>query len=283
VGEEGLARFEREVQVSSVLSHPNTIEIYDFGHTPDGTFYYAMEYVKGITLGSCVSSGGPIPEARVLHVMKQACASIAEAHDQGLMHRDLKPSNIMLCERGGTYDFVKVLDFGLVKELDKGQSVDLTDVASLTGTPLYMPPEAVQSPESLDVRGDVYQLGLCAYFLLAGRNVFEGDAPVDVIVQHVSATPTPPSEVLGHAVSPELEEIILRCLEKEPDKRFNHARALLEAFEACDLEARWGQREARAWWVEWLEQHPDSDDAAPPTSTLPSGYDIDLGERLQAP
>jgi hypothetical protein len=279
-GKEGLARFEREVQVSSALSHPNTIEIYDFGRTPEGTFYYAMEYVKGITLGSCVTADGQLSAARLLHVMNQACASIAEAHDQGLMHRDLKPSNIMLCERGGSYDFVKVLDFGLVKELDKGKSVDLTDVASLTGTPLYMPPEAVQAPETLDARGDVYQLGLIAYYLLVGRNVFEGDAPMDVIVQHVSAAPIPPSDVLGRPVNPRLEEIIMRCLEKEPDKRFNHARALLEAFESCEVEERWGQREARAWWSAWQEIHPDVEDPAPPTSTLPSGYDIDLGQRL---
>jgi hypothetical protein len=279
-GKEGLTRFEREVQVSSALSHPNTIDIYDFGRTPEGTFYYAMEYVKGITLGSCVTGDGRLSEARLLYVMNQACASIAEAHDHGLMHRDLKPSNIMLCERGGSYDFVKVLDFGLVKELEKGKSVDLTDVAALTGTPLYMPPEAVQAPETLDVRGDVYQLGLVAYFLLVGRNVFEGDAPMDVIVQHVSAAPTPPSEVLGRPLNPRLEEIIMRCLEKEPDKRFDHARALLEAFESCEVEGRWGQREARVWWSEWQEKHPEVEDDAPPTSTLPSGYDIDLGQRL---
>jgi hypothetical protein len=279
-GKEGITRFEREVQVSSALSHPNTIDIYDFGHTPEGTFYYAMEYVKGITLGSCVTAEGRLSEARMLYVMNQACASIAEAHDHGLMHRDLKPSNIMLCERGGLFDFVKVLDFGLVKELDQGKNVDLTDVASLTGTPLYMPPESVQAPDTLDVRGDVYQLGLVAYFLLVGRSVFEGDKPVDVIVQHVSAAPTPPSEVLGHPVNTRLEEIIMRCLEKMPGQRFENARALLEAFEACEVEGRWGQREAKVWWLEWQEKHPEPDEYAPPTSSLPSGYDIDLGQRL---
>lgn len=279
-GREGLARFEREVQVSSVLSHPNTIEIYDFGHTPEGTFYYAMELVKGITLGTCVQTDGPQPEARVLHVIRQACGSIAEAHAAGLMHRDLKPSNIMLCERGGTFDFAKVLDFGLVKELQQSGDVALTDVASLTGTPLYMPPEAAQAPETLDVRGDVYQLGLVAYYLLVGRHLFQGDTPVDVVLQHVSATPVPPSQALGRHVAADLEKVILRCLEKNPADRFADARELLEALESCSVEGVWTQREARAWWTLWRERNPEAEDETPSTTSGPSGYSIDLAERI---
>src|SRR5262245_47620923 len=182
---ENVARFEREVQVSSCLTHPNTIEIYDVGSTPDGTFYYAMEYVSGVTLGACIEVDGPQPEARALHVLKQACASIAEAHAAGLIHRDLKPSNIMLCERGGLLDFVKVLDFGLVKQQHQQQDLALTDVTSLTGTPLYLPPEAVLAPETLDVRAGLCQLGAIAYYLLVGQHVFRGDASYDVLAQHV--------------------------------------------------------------------------------------------------
>jgi hypothetical protein len=279
---ESIARFEREVQITSALTHPNTIDIYDFGYTPDGTFYYAMEYLKGITLGACVEADGAQSEARVLHVMKQACASIAEAHVLGLMHRDLKPSNIMLCERGGMFDFVKVLDFGLVREQSQAKDVALTDVASLTGTPLYMPPESVQAPDTLDVRGDVYQLGAIAYYLLAGRHVFQGDSAFDVLAQHVGNEPEPPSKVIGSSLSPELERVVLWCLNKNPADRPAHAGVLLEALEECKVEGYWGQREARAWWSGFRERNPHVADSIPDTSTSshPSGYTIDLGKRL---
>jgi serine/threonine protein kinase len=272
---EAVARFEREVQVSSQLSHPNTIDIYDFGYTPDGTFYYAMEYLDGITLDRLIETEGPLPEARVLSIMRQACGSIAEAHDAGLIHRDLKPSNIMLCEIGGMYDYAKVLDFGLVREQEQAQDVALTDVTSLTGTPLYMPPEVVKHPDKVDVRADLYQLGAIAYYLLAGRPMFTGGSAYEVLAHHLNSIPRPPSEVLGRAVTPELEAIVLRCLEKDPAARPATGRDLLESLEICSCPDTWGQRDARIWWAEWRERHPESHDLDP-ASSLPSGYAIDL-------
>ena len=279
-GKEGIARFEREVQLSSSLTHPNTIQIFDYGNTDDDTFYYVMEYVNGFTLGSCVANDGPLPEARVVFLMKQVCASLAEAHKRGLMHRDLKPANVMICERGGAFDFVKVLDFGLAKEMTQTQDVGLTDVSSLTGTPLYMPPEAAQAPETLDVRGDVYQLGLLAFHLLVGRDLFEGETPVDVILQHVGTAATPPSVALGKPVSHDLDQIILRCLSKKPEDRYADAGELYDAFEECSYAGTWGQREAREWWAQWREQHPEAEEGAETASTLPSGYGIELQDRL---
>jgi hypothetical protein len=277
-GKEGVARFEREVQITSSLRHPNTIEIYDYGYTPDGTFYYAMEYLEGIDLGDCVQNDGPQPEARVLHIMRQACGSIAEAHAAGLIHRDIKPANVMLSERGGLLDFVKVLDFGLVRREQQTQDTALTDVQSLTGTPLYMPPEAVRSPESLDARGDVYQLGQVAYYLLAGRHLFTADSAMDVMLKHVSETPEPPSKVLDKPVSDELEKLILSCLEKDPNARPANAGELLEAFERCSLPQVWSQADARAWWAEWHAHEPaEPEPGATSTGTLPTG--IDLAER----
>jgi hypothetical protein len=280
---ENVARFEREVQVSSSLTHPNTIEIYDFGHTPDGTFYYAMEYVNGVTLGACVEADGAQPEARVAHILKQACASIAEAHAAGLIHRDLKPSNIMLCERGGLLDFVKVLDFGLVKHQHQRKDVALTDVTSLTGTPLYLPPEVVNSPESVDVRADLYQLGAIAYYLVVGHHVFRGDTAFDVLAQHVGAAPEPPSVALGRPISPDLEKLILRCLEKDPGARPANAGELLAALERCRVEGSWGRREAAEWWALWWRSHPAPVDEPPTPSSHPSGYGVDLVDRLRHP
>jgi hypothetical protein len=280
-GKEGVARFEREVQITSSLRHPNTVEIYDYGYTPDGTFYYAMEYLQGIDIGDCVQNGGPQPEARVLHVMRQACGSIAEAHAAGLIHRDIKPANIMLCERGGLLDFVKVLDFGLVRQQQQAQDAALTDVHSLTGTPLYMPPEVVRNPEALDARGDVYQLGLVAYYLLAGRHVFTADTPMDVMLKHVSEAPVPPAQVLGKPISDDLERLILRCLAKDPSERPADAGALLEALERCSVEGSWGQAEARAWWIEWNASERAEPTREPSsTGSMPTG--IDLAERTRA-
>jgi serine/threonine-protein kinase len=240
-----------------------------------------MEYVSGVTLGACVEADGPQPEARVIHILRQACASIAEAHAAGLVHRDLKPSNIMLCERGGLLDFVKVLDFGLVKQEHQQQDLALTDVTSLTGTPLYLPPEAVQSPETLDVRADLYQLGAIAYYLVVGHHVFRGDSAFDVLAQHVGAAPEPPSSALGRPVSAELEKLILRCLEKDPAARHANAGELLVALERCAVAGRWGQAEAREWWARWREAHPASLEEPPTPSSDPSGYSIDVVERLR--
>ena len=162
---EAVTRFEREVQAASSLTHPNTIAIFDYGRTPEGVFYYAMEFLDGITLGELVGEDGAQPESRVVFIMRQMVESLAEAHAAGMIHRDLKPSNVMLCERGGLRDFAKVLDFGLVRAEDS-DDLTVTSVESLTGTPLYLSPEALESPETVSPRSDVYQLGAIAYYLL---------------------------------------------------------------------------------------------------------------------
>jgi len=281
---EGVARFEREVQVSSSLSHPNTIEIYDYGYTPAGTFYYAMELLRGITFGTCVENDGGQSDERTVFVMKQACASLAEAHTAGLIHRDLKPSNVMLCERGGLLDFVKVLDFGLVRQEQQDQDVALTSINSLTGTPLYMSPEAVEAPDKMDARSDVYQLGAIAYYLLTGSHVFSGDSPVDVLAKHLNDKPESPSKRAGRTIHPDLEALVLRCLAKDVAGRPADASELLDALEAIALEGTWGQVEARAWWATFSETYPDIMEAegASLTGSIPSAWSVDIHRRTLA-
>ena len=279
---EAIARFEREVQVSSSLSHPNTIEIYDYGYTPDGTFYYAMELLRGITIGKCIEDDGPQPEARAVYIMRQICGSLAEAHSMGLIHRDLKPSNIMLCEIGGMLDFVKVLDFGLVRQQRQKEDLALTQVNALTGTPLYMSPEAVDSPDDMDARSDVYQLGAILYSMLTATDVFSGETPVEVLAKHIGEQPQSPSERLGRPISPDLEALALQALAKKPEERPADASALLDALERCAIKGQWGRREAKLWWATWNDQHPDSiEEGTQPTGTLPSGWDVDLHRRIE--
>jgi hypothetical protein len=250
--EEAVARFEREVQATSELTHPNTIEIYDFGRTPDGIFYYAMEYLPGYTLDRLVLQHGPQPEARVIHILGQACASLAEAHDAGIIHRDVKPSNIMLCERGGVFDVVKVLDFGLVKEVGEGSDLSITAVGSVTGTPLYVAPESIKTPDDADARSDLYCLGAVGYYLLTGSHVFDGDTPLEVFSHHLTSVPDTPSSRIDRAVSGDLEQLVLTCLEKDRGKRPATAQALADALAACSDAGNWGVTEARMWW----DSHP---------------------------
>ena len=282
-GEHGIARFEREVQVSSSLNHPNTIQIFDFGTTADGTFYYAMEHVQGLTLAKLVEADGPLPEARAIHILRQAAGSLSEAHARKLAHRDVKPANLMLCERGGNFDFVKVLDFGLVRLLDQSEDLSITKTHNLTGTPLYMAPEAIENPKALDARSDVYQLGAVAYFMLAGHPPFEGETLVEVLGKHLRETPAPLSSATKQKVSPEFEAIVTRCLAKSPDERFSDAGELLEALERCPTANLWTQADARAWWASWIDAHPDELDAADTTlDAKASAYSIDLVRRLQS-
>jgi len=255
--EECLARFEREVQHTAALTHPNTIMIYDYGRTPEGVFYYAMEYLQGITVSALVEVDGAQPEARVVHVVKQACASLAEAHAHGLVHRDVKPANIMLCERGGLYDFVKVLDFGLVREQDQSADVAVTQVQALTGTPMYMSPEVLTAPETVGPRSDLYQLAAVAYYLLVGRPVFTGGSVYEILGKHMDTAPEPPSQVLGYPVCADLEALLLRCLAKDPADRPANAGEMLAALELCAVSGVWTQREAREWWALWHERHPE--------------------------
>ena len=247
-GERAVERFEREVQVTSRLTHPNTISIYDFGRTPDGTFYYAMEYVDGLDLQTLVEHHGPQPPARVAHLLSQLAGALAEAHDAGLIHRDVKPANVMVCERGGMLDVVKVLDFGLVKQMDSDEDAASTDAHRIVGTPLYLAPEALTAPESLDARSDLYALGALAYFLLTGSAPFSGTNVVDVCRQHLYSDPTPVSLRAPNPVPHALETLVMSCLAKSREARppsASHVRAAL-----LPLASTWGQRDASAWWAD---------------------------------
>ncbi len=245
---ESMARFEREVMLTSRLTHPNTIAIYDYGHTPDGVFYYAMEYLSGITLEALVRADGAQPEARVVHFLRQISGSLSEAHGAGMIHRDIKPANIMICERGGQLDVVKVLDFGLVKEVEARSALTFAG-SSITGTPLYMPPEAIRAPESVDARSDLYSLGAVAYYLVTGFQVFEGKTVFEVCSHHLNSTPVPPSVRRGAPVCETLESLILRCLEKDPAARPQHARELLDLLEGMRECGEWRQQDAAARWA----------------------------------
>jgi eukaryotic-like serine/threonine-protein kinase len=254
-----IRRFEREVRHTSRLTHPNTVAIFDYGRTPDGVFYYAMEYLPGVTLSRLIDEEGALPEGRVLHILKQTAASLAEAHDKGLIHRDVKPSNIMLCERGGVFDFVKVLDFGLVRQMDRADTLSDTAVDSITGTPLYLAPEAILDPSGVDARADLYSLGAVGYYLLVGRHVFDGTNLIEVCNHHLNTVPAPPTERLKRPVTQSLESIILRCLAKQRDERPKNARQLLEILEHITDVAPWTAAEARVWWEDHATRHPPSD------------------------
>ncbi len=238
-------RFEKEVQLTSQLSHPNTISIYDYGHTPDGVFYYVMEHLEGLDLQTLVNDFGACPPGRVVRILDQICASLEEAHEQGLIHRDVKPANIFLCERGGMPDVVKVLDFGLVKEMSEG-SVAFTKNELLSGTPGYLAPEVIRQPKSADVQSDLYCVAAIGYFLLTGKPVFSGDTVMDVLDQHLHAQPQRPSEVLKSAIPLALEDLLMQCLSKNPDDRVQSATDFRTRLKHSGI--TWHERLAHAWW-----------------------------------
>lgn len=248
VNENSIERFEREVQITCQLNNPNTVAIYDYGRTEEGVFYYAMEYLDGIDLQALVDKYGPQPESRVIHILQQVCGSLYEAHSLGLVHRDIKPANIMLNRRGGEPDVAKVLDFGLVKAVDEDKNASMTAAGSLTGTPLYMSPESIQTPQGVDARSDLYAVGAVGYFLLTGKPVFEAQNIVELCQAHVSASPIRPSERLGREISQELESAILACLEKSRAKRPQTARDLALLLLKCPSANSWAIDEADAWW-----------------------------------
>ena len=272
VGAENLDRFEREVQHMSQLTHPNTVAVFDYGRSPDGVFYYAMEYLGGIDLEHLVERFGPQPSGRVVHILIQVCGALHEAHAARLIHRDIKPGNIILCERGAVLDVAKVVDFGLVKEItrDTGASTQV-----VLGTPAYVAPEAVTDPDHITPAVDLYALGAVGYFLITGRPVFEGKTAVDVCIQHVTQPPRPPSE-LGIAIAPALEAVLMRCLAKQPTLRYPSAAALAEALEALPPADDWRKADVLAWWDQFrTSQAASSVASAAPTSTIT----VDLGAR----
>ena len=244
-GEMDLARFEREVQMTSQLTSPHTVSVYDYGRTPDGLFYYAMEFLEGIDLEELVRRDGPMPPARVAHVLGQVCEALGEAHRAGLIHRDIKPANILLCERGGRFDVAKVVDFGLVKSVAGGDpGVTLENMAP--GTPHYMAPEALRSPDRLDARADIYSLGATAYFLLTGKTVFEGSL-AEVLAQLLKDAPPSPSSRLGRPLPDGLQALVLASLAKDPEERPESAAAFQNALQSVDG-IGWTAKDAEAWW-----------------------------------
>ncbi|MCK6458671.1 MAG: serine/threonine protein kinase [Planctomycetes bacterium] len=244
VGPEMLRRFEREVRETSRLSHPNTVSVFDYGRTPDGAFYYAMEYLDGMDLRRIVEEKGPLPPARAIHILAQACGALAEAHAEGLVHRDLKPGNLVLCRRGGMHDVVKVVDFGLVRDVTAAP--DLTGTGVLCGTPETIAPEVLRG-EPATASADLYALGVVGYFLLTGKPIFDAATALELIGHHMHTPPVPPRARLAE-VPEDLETVILRCLRKEPSERFPDAGALRAALLACAAAGRWTEADAARWW-----------------------------------
>lgn len=248
-----LERFEREVQLTCRLTHPNTIQVYDYGHTPDGIFYYAMEYLDGLNLHELVHRYGPQPEARVAHILKHICESLAEAHALGLIHRDVKPANVFITDRGGVPDSVKVLDFGLVKHISSApDAVPLREVAGedgIVGTPNFIAPEAIRDPNQCDARSDLYSVGVLGYFLLTGREIFDGATIAELCRKHLEAIPIPPSQRLGKPLDAQFETLLLRCLEKDPAHRPASALELAARITACNLTQHWTAEQRAGWWA----------------------------------
>jgi serine/threonine-protein kinase len=259
-----LRRFEREVQAMATLTHWNTVEIYDYGHAADGTFYYVMEYLPGLSLEELVTQSGPLPPARTVHFLRQACAALREAHALGVIHRDLKPGNLMVCQRGGLYDVLKLLDFGLVQtQAETEESNRLTRVGTIVGTPAYLSPEQA-SAKPVDGRSDMYSLGAAAYFLLTGQPPFVHRTAVQVVAAHLHERPAPLTGVRPD-LPEDLQEVVLRCLEKEPRERFRDMDDLDRALAQCRCAAAWSQQQAAAWWRE----HGATQPGTPPAETVP--------------
>ncbi|MDJ0851851.1 MAG: serine/threonine protein kinase [Myxococcota bacterium] len=247
MNEENLVRFEREVQLMSQLHHPNTVQIYDYGRTPEGVFYYVMEYLRGLTLADIIDIEGRLPAARVVFILQRLAAVLEEAHGIGLIHRDIKPLNILLCRAGNQADIVKLLDFGLVKDVRTRDEMELTSPELVGGTPPYIAPERLRDPRSADPRCDLYSLGGVAYNLLSGKPVFDGSSPMEICYKVLQEDPVPVSDLVP-GVPPELADLVMQCLEREPDDRPGGAGEIIGRLEELSLHHRWGMAEARAWW-----------------------------------
>jgi hypothetical protein len=242
-----LRLFAKEARATASLSSPHTIQVYDFGITRDGSFYYVMELLEGMDLKSLVERFGPQPAERVAYLLRQACHSLGEAHARNFVHRDVKPANIYTCHHGGDYDFVKVLDFGLV--LDRHPTAEeLEDEERFVGTPTVMAPEMVRFQAPVDARADIYALGCVAYWLMTGKRVFDAGTRHDLLVMHAHQKPVPPSKRVGKEQHPGLEALVMQCLEKNPNKRPQSARELAEGLRALSFEHEWDEERARLWW-----------------------------------
>jgi serine/threonine-protein kinase len=271
IGAETLDRFEREVQATAQLTHWNTVAVYDFGRSPDGVFYYAMEYLDGIDLENLVIEYGPQPADRVISMLAQVCSALNEAHRRNIIHRDIKPANVILCERGDDPDVVKVVDYRLAKEIDRTTD---DNTRSILGTPAYIAPEAVTG-EPVGPGADLYAVGAVGYFLLTGRRVFEAKTTVDLCIQHATATPRPPSSMTKNPIPPELEQLILRCLAKTPAERPESASALGKLLRSVPVSQTFSDEDARKWWNDFRRlPRPASGSASTLTVT------VDVGSRI---
>jgi serine/threonine-protein kinase len=243
-----LLRFEREVQATATLTHPNTVQIFDYGHAEDGAFYYAMEYLPGLSLQDLIGRYGPLPAARAVYLLRQVCGALREAHAIGLIHRDIKPNNILVCERGGLHDVVKLVDFGLVQaptvDMQDGK---LTQEGAVLGTPAYMSPEQAACTGNLDARSDLYSLGAVAYFLLTAELPFKGMSAVQILAAHLYE-PVKPLRSVRPDIPADVEEVVLRCLEKGPARRYPDAEGLDQALARCDCASDWSWQQAADWW-----------------------------------
>jgi serine/threonine-protein kinase len=242
------ARFEREVQITAALTHPNVVEVYDYGRAEDGAYYYVMEYLPGLNLRQLVERHGPLPPGRAVHLLRQVCRALSLAHAEGLIHRDIKPSNVIVARSGGLEDQAKLLDFGLVLPRARSGAPGLTREGQVLGTPLFMAPEqATGDGRSVDGRSDLYALGAVAYYLLTGRPPFEGDDGLAVLIAHARDPAVPPSRVRAD-LPEDLERVVLRCLAKDPAGRFPDAEGLERALGACACAGDWDRERAARWW-----------------------------------
>jgi len=251
-------RFEREVRLSSTLSHPNNITIFDFGRTDGNTFFYAMEFLEGMDLQAFVEKYGPLPAERVVFILKQICGALQEAHAKNIIHRDIKPSNIFITHRGGLYDFAKILDFGLAKRMEFDKSTGVTKTGAFFGTPTYIAPEMVYGNEDIDQRVDIYNLGAVVYWLLTGKPPFSSEKSIEVMIDHVKTMPKKPSTISETPIPKELDDIVMKCLAKDRDDRFTCASALVTELENIPFEMPWSQNKAKEWWKLHmpLEEYP---------------------------
>jgi serine/threonine-protein kinase len=278
-------RFEREARATAALTSPHTVQLYDFGVAEDGRLYYVMELLDGLDLDTLVRQYGPLPAERAVHLLRQVCSALQDAHANGLVHRDIKPANVVVSRAGTTFDFVKVLDFGLVKLDSPGppgaDAVKLSTEGSWSGTPGYMAPEVVLGAADADHRVDLYALGCVAYWLLTGRLVFEGESAMQVMMQHVQAEPKRPSLRTEQPIPAALEELVMDCLEKEPARRPASAEVISERLAAVPLTSAWTEERAEQWWA---MHRPRARDARPVADLLLSheGHELRIGPRVRA-
>jgi serine/threonine-protein kinase len=277
-------RFEREARATAALTSPHTVQLYDFGITEDGRLYYVMELLDGLDLDTLVKQHGPLPPERVVHLLRQACSALQDAHANGLVHRDIKPANVVVSRAGTTFDFVKVLDFGLVK-LDSARvadknAINLSGEDSWSGTPGYMAPEVVLGAADTDHRVDLYALGCVTYFLLTGMLVFEGESAMQVMLQHAQAQPKRPSQRTDRPIPAALEDLVMQCLEKEPARRPASAEVVGARLDSVPLTAEWTAERAEEWWA---MHRPRSQDARPVADVLLSheGHELRIGPRVR--